>query len=254
MLVIFQCGNPQSTGPTGGKQASSVCVCVLAAGQFLPLYQTLSRVGCLVETDKPNRRRVTYFVAVCRWECVFPKLTPACSLQLALSLPPHPPTTSLLPPPSKTGKKKKPKIARQWMNDLDATPTDVVRTLPFSLSTPLQRHLIMKTLTHLHGYVWSKLHSKPHQIRIICECKTLFFLYLPPPPPLHHLLHPPVLCSSQWALQGTCSNDEGGGGDLQFLTFSGDLSSVPTRRLRGTGVTHNYPRIWSAPPPIPHPN
>lgn len=72
--VIFQCGNPQSTGPTGGKQASSVCLCVvvLAAGQFLPLYQTLSRVGCLVETDKPNRRRVTYFVAVCRWECVFP--------------------------------------------------------------------------------------------------------------------------------------------------------------------------------------
>lgn len=68
------------------------------------------------------------------------------------------------------------------MRGLDATPTSAVRALP--LSTPLQRHLIMKTLTHLHGCVWSKLHSKPHQIRIICECKTLFFLFLAPPPSL----------------------------------------------------------------------
>lgn len=65
-------------------------------------------------------------------------------------------------------------IGQRWLDGLGATPTDVVWALPLLLSTPLQRHLIMKTLTHLHGYVWSKLHSKPHQIRIICECKTLF--------------------------------------------------------------------------------
>lgn len=78
----------------------------------------------------------------------------------------------------------------------------------------------MKTLTHLHGYVWSKLHSKPHQIRIICECKTLFF---PCPPPFHHPA--PHSVFAQRALQGTCSNDEER--IFSFLTFSGDLSHVP---------------------------
>lgn len=34
--VIFQCGNPQSTGPTGGKQASSVCVCGCAGSGPVP--------------------------------------------------------------------------------------------------------------------------------------------------------------------------------------------------------------------------
>lgn len=54
------------------------------------------------------------------------------------------------------------------------------------------------------------------------------------------------------ALQGTCSNDEGG--IYSFLTSSGDPSSSHPRRLRGTGVTHNYPRIWSATPaPRPTP-
>lgn len=146
--VIFQCGNPQSTGPTGGKNRPLLCVCVLAAGQFLPLYQTLSRVGCLVETDKPNRRRVTYFVAVCRWECVFPKTNPSASFAAARAL-----LFSLSPPDTNGGERKgrNQKIARQWMHGLNATPTYVVRALP--LSTPLQRHLIMKTLTHLHGYV-----------------------------------------------------------------------------------------------------
>lgn len=98
--------------------------------------------------------------------------------------------------------------------------SELFPSLPFSLSTPLQRHLIMKTLTHLHGYVWSKLHSKPHQIRIICECKTLFFPRLPH---LHN--HPaPHSVFLQRALQGTCSNEER---IYSFLTFSGDLSLVP---------------------------
>lgn len=98
---------------------------------------------------------------------------------------------------------------------------------PSFLSTPLQRHLIMKTLTHLHGYVWSKLHSKPHQIRIICECKTLFFLFLAPPPHTHTLL--PWSVFSRWALQGTCSNDEGvGWGDLQFFNVLWRPELCPT--------------------------
>lgn len=62
----------------------------------------------------------------------------------------------------------------------------------------------------------------------------------------------PPIPSVQWALQGTCSNDEGG--IYSFLMFSGDLSPVPSHRLSGTTVTHNYPRIWSAHPPPPCPS
>ncbi|CAB1421024.1 unnamed protein product [Pleuronectes platessa] len=110
----------------------------LASGQFLPLYQTLSRLASLLSPSFTSKRGREGGRGGRGGE---------------------------------GGEGEKAKIARQWMNGLSATPTDVR------------------------------------------------------------------------ALQGTCSNDEVGG-KYVFLTSSGDRRPVPPcRRLRATGVTHNYPRI-----------
>lgn len=191
----------------------------------VPYSETLSGERCLVETDKPNRCRVTYFVPERRWERGW------------LGVPPHPPLSNEKHPLQKK-KNQKIKIKRPP----DATPTDVVRACLPSGSPP---RLIMKALTHLHGRVWSKLHSKPHQIRIICECKRLFFF-----------LFRRVLAAS--SAGGTCSNDEEGIYRFFFFNLLQRPELCPTppperdrshRQLSQDLICHPHPS-----PSPPHPN
>lgn len=176
-----------------------------------PFWNT-SGERCLVETDEPNRCRVTYFVPERHRE------------------------------EREVRTRRKQKRARGWAACRRHTywcgPSSLLALRPSSEAPNYE------ALTHLHGHVWSKLHSKPHQIRIICECKRLS----PSPPPSRRAVFPRVLAASSAGAHVQMMKR----GFTVFLTFSRDLRSVPLRRLRATGVTHNYPKIWSAtPPPAP---
>lgn len=126
---IFQCGNPQSTGPTGGKQASSLCVFVLYTGsEPVPSSVPNTELSRLLSGNRQAKSAQSDLFCCCvpLGVCFFspPKLTRARSQQLALSF--------LSSPLSMGVRKKKSKIAQQWMCGLGATPSVVVRALPLA--------------------------------------------------------------------------------------------------------------------------
>ena len=142
--VIFRRGNPQSTGPTGGEQASSVCVCVSVCVQAgmrpVPPSVPNAEPSQLLSGNRQAKSAQSdlFCCRVPLGVCSLPKLTPACLLQLASPFSPS--FTSKRGEEGGEGEEGreggKPKIARQWMSGLGATPTDVVRALPLFALPP----------------------------------------------------------------------------------------------------------------------